>query len=123
MPGNDPETVAVEFQFYATFREAVGRKAVTRDLPAGATLGDALADLADEYPDLRGEILREDETERPDEGDVGRPSEDETERPDEEGVELRDGVRALRNGREAVDAAARLEDGDEVSFMTPIHGG
>ncbi|MFC7080392.1 ubiquitin-like small modifier protein 1 [Halorussus caseinilyticus] len=92
------ETLTVELTFYATFREAVGRKSLTRELPASATLGDALADAAEEYPDLDGEIL------------------------DESG-ELRHGVRALKNGRESADADTRLEDGDEVSFVTPIHGG
>jgi molybdopterin synthase sulfur carrier subunit len=90
--------VSVELRFYATFREAVGEKAVTREVPDGATLGDALADAVEEYPDLDRQILTEN-------GD------------------LRDGVRALRNGREAVEADSRLDDGDEVSFMTPIHGG
>lgn len=96
-PNDESEPISVELTFYATFRDTVGQKSVTRDLPAGATLGDALADAAEEYPDLDAEIL-----------DDGR---------------LRDGVRALRNGRERADADTRLDDGDEVSFVMPIHGG
>ncbi|WP_115863816.1 ubiquitin-like small modifier protein 1 [Halorussus litoreus] len=92
------EPIAVELKFYATFRDAVGRKSVTRELPAGATLGDALADAAEAYPDIDEEIL------------TGRG-------------EVRDGVRALRNGRERATAETTLADGDEVSFVTPIHGG
>lgn len=92
------ETVTVELRFYAPFKDAVGEKTVALDLPAGATLGDAVARVADEYPALDGEIL-------------------------DENRELRQGVRALRNGSDRAEADTRLRDGDEVSFTTPIHGG
>lgn len=92
------ETMTVELRFYAPFREAVGRKSVTTELPAGATLEEALANVTEEYPELDGEVLDED-------GKIGK------------------GVRALRNGRNQAEADTHLEDGDEVSFMTPIHGG
>lgn len=96
---SDPEDpISVELKFYATFRDAVGRKSLTRELPADATLADALADAAEEYPDLEDELLTDD-------------------------GEIRDGVRALKNGRAAAEADTRLGDGDDVSFVNPIHGG
>lgn len=88
----------VELRFYAPFREAVGEKSVQIQLPHGATLADAIARVADDHPDLDGEILTEND-------------------------EIRRGVRALKNGGEKADADAELEDGDSVSFTTPIHGG
>ncbi|USZ68412.1 MoaD/ThiS family protein [Halorussus salilacus] len=95
---NPDETVTVELRFYAPFRDAVGEKTVALDLPAGATLGDALARVAERHPEVEGKLL------------------------DDEG-EVRRGVRALRNGNERAEADDRLDDGDEVSFTTPIHGG
>ena len=98
-PNSDPdETMTVELNFYAPFREAVGEKTVVRELPRGATLADALARIAEDRPALDGEILNED-------------------------GEIRRGVRALKNGGEKAEADTRLEDGDTVSFTTPIHGG
>jgi molybdopterin synthase sulfur carrier subunit len=93
---SDP--ITVELKFYATFRDAVGQKSLTRELPAEATLADALAEAAEEYPDLDGKILSED-------------------------GEIRESVRALKNGRESAEADTVLEDGDDVSFVNPIHGG
>ena len=92
------EQISVELRFYAPFKEAVGEKSVTLELPRGATVADALAEVVGENPDLHGKLLN----------DAGR---------------IPDGVRALHNGRAAADGDTRLEDGDEVSFTTPIHGG
>ena len=97
-PSDSDETMTVELTFYAPFREAVGEKTVALDLPRGATLADALDRVAADHPDLDGEILDEDEA-------------------------IRRGVRALKNGGEKAEADTRLEDGDAVSFTTPIHGG
>jgi len=96
--GDPGETVSIELTFYAPFREIVGEKSVGMDLARGATVGDALARVADERPDLDGEIV------------------------DESG-EVRTGVRALLNGGERAAADTELADGDSVSFTTPIHGG
>lgn len=92
------ETISVELRFYAPFREHVDEKSVVFELPRGATVGDALARAAEDYPNLDGEVL------------------------DDSG-EMRDGVRALRNGRAAAEEDTRLEDGDDISLTTPIHGG
>jgi len=92
------EPIAVELVFYAPFRESVDEKSLGVALPSGATLGDALARVADDRPALDGEIL------------------------DESG-EIRTGVRALLNGGERAAADTELADGDSVSFTTPIHGG
>lgn len=97
MTRSSPERITVELTFYATYREAVGQKSLTRDLPADATLADLLADLADEYPDLDGRLTEE--------GD------------------LRPQVTVLRNGTERADLDTRLEDGDELSVTSPVHGG
>lgn len=96
--GEAGEMVTVELRFYAPFKDAVGRKSVVLGLPDGATLGDALARAVEEYPDLEGKLVSE-------------------------SGGIRDGVRALHNGHARAEADTRLEDGDEVSFTTPIHGG
>ena len=92
------DTLTVELRFYAPFKDAVGQKSVVIRLPEEATLGDALARAVEEYPDLDGKLV------------------------DGEG-KLSSGVRALHNGHARAEADTRLEDGDEVSFTTPIHGG
>ncbi|WP_132060776.1 MoaD/ThiS family protein [Halorussus amylolyticus] len=92
------ETVTVELNFYAPFRDAVGEKTVVEELPRGATLADAVGRVAERHPELDGMVLN-------DEGEVKR------------------GVTALRNGHDRAVADGALEDGDSVSFTTPIHGG
>jgi molybdopterin synthase sulfur carrier subunit len=92
------DATTVELRFYAPFKEAVGQKSVVLDLPGDATLGDALARAVEEYPDLDGKLVDGD-------GNIAT------------------GVRALHNGHARAEADTRLEDGDEVSFTTPIHGG
>jgi len=96
--GESGERVTVELTFYAPFRDATDRKTVEQTHPRGASVGDALARAVETYPDLDGKLL----------DDAGR---------------IPDGVRILRNGRARAEADARLEDGDELSFTTPIHGG
>jgi MoaD family protein len=95
---DDAPSITVEFAFYVQFRDAVGQKRLVREVPEGTTFGEVLGRLADRYPELEGELVTE-------------------------AGELADGVRALRNGRERAGGDTRLEDGDEVSLMTPIHGG
>ncbi|PSQ45387.1 molybdopterin synthase sulfur carrier subunit [Halobacteriales archaeon SW_6_65_15] len=92
------EATTVELRFYAPFKDAVDQKSVAFELPDDATLSDALARAVEEYPDLDGKLVAED-------------------------GELSSGVRALHNGHARAEADTRLEDGDEVSFTTPIHGG
>jgi molybdopterin synthase sulfur carrier subunit len=98
-PSNGTEdATTVELRFYAPFKDAVGEKSVVFELPDDATLGDALARAVEEYPDLDGKLVAED-------------------------GEIASGVRALHNGHARAEADTGLEDGDEVSFTTPIHGG
>lgn len=50
----------VEIRFFANFREAVGRKTIHREVADDATIGDLLAELSEEYPEM--ELLDEDGT-------------------------------------------------------------
>lgn len=43
----------VEFEFYATIRDAVGEDAETRPVEEGATVSDALAALAQAHPEVK----------------------------------------------------------------------
>lgn len=42
----------IEFVCYATIRDAVGRKTLERELPAGSTVGDAVESLGEEFAAL-----------------------------------------------------------------------
>lgn len=95
------DSISLEYRFFATFREAVGGKSIERDLPAGATVGDALAEVEAEFPELAGDVL------------------------DEDG-EIRPHLSVLKNGREVVHLEGpetRLEDGDRLSVFPPVAGG
>ncbi|MFB6305007.1 MAG: ubiquitin-like small modifier protein 1 [Haloferacaceae archaeon] len=88
----------VELKFFATFREAVGSKFVTREVDDGATVGDLLAALEAEYEGL--ELLED--------GD------------------LRPQINVLKNGREVLHmegTATPLADGDTVAVFPPVAGG
>lgn len=58
-------TMEVEFVSHATIRDAVGEKSVTMDVPDSATLGEALSEFADAYPDVRSLLLDSDDDVRP----------------------------------------------------------
>ena len=91
----------LELRFFATFREAVGQKVVDREFDEGATVGDVLAAIEAEYPELVGEILDDD-------GDI-RPQ-----------------LSILKNGREVVHidgTETALADGDRLSVFPPVAGG
>lgn len=102
MSGADQEgTMELELRFFATFREAVGRKVVDREFEEGANVGDVLAAVEAEYPELVGEILDDD-------GDI-RPQ-----------------LSILKNGREVVHidgTETSLSDGDRLSVFPPVAGG
>ncbi|MFC7202621.1 ubiquitin-like small modifier protein 1 [Haloferax namakaokahaiae] len=90
----------LELRFFATFREAVGQKTLTRDVDAGATIGDVLHSLEAEYGGLSGQIL--------------------------ENGDLRPHVNVLKNGREVLHLdglETTLENGDTVSVFPPVAGG
>ena len=52
-------TVTVEVRLYAQLRDPVGRKTTRLDLPPGSTVGDALWELAAEYPALRDRLFED----------------------------------------------------------------
>jgi MoaD family protein len=55
----------VEFEFYATLRDAVGEKAVVRDLEAGTSVETALHAVADGYDGLESLVFRANGAVRP----------------------------------------------------------
>ncbi|WP_281194436.1 ubiquitin-like small modifier protein 1 [Halorubrum sp. F4] len=101
--------IEVVFRAYGPVRDALGAKTVECELPAGATVGDLLAKLTDEHPELDRRLygggLGDD-----DPGDGG----------------LSDAVSLTVNGtnvsrREGLET--ELSAGDEVRVAPPIHGG
>lgn len=90
----------LELRFFATFRQAVGRKTLHREFPDDATVGDVLRGIEDEWPGLAGELLGD--------GDI-QPQ-----------------LSVLRNGREVVHlegTATQLSEGDTLSVFPPVAGG
>jgi molybdopterin synthase sulfur carrier subunit len=90
----------LELRFFATFRAAVGQKTIEREFDDGATVGEILAALEDEFEGLSGELI--------------------------EDGEIRDQLSVLKNGREVlhmegVDTV--MEDGDRLSVFPPVAGG
>lgn len=101
MSGTDEPAVDLELRFFATFREAVGRKEIDRTFDDGVEVGDVLRALEAEFPELAGELLDGD-------GDI-RPQ-----------------LSVLKNGREVVHlegTETSLDDGDRVSVFPPVAGG
>lgn len=91
----------LELRFFATFREAVGQKTVDWEFDDGTDIGQVLAAIEDEYPELVGELLDDDD-------------------------EIQPQLTVLKNGREVVhidDTETTLEDGDRVSIFPPVAGG
>lgn len=89
--------MAVELRFFATFREAVGQKVLEREVAEGATVGDVLDDLVDEY----GIDVYED-------------------------GEIRNQVSVMKNGKDVYHLDGRdtpLADGDTLSVFPPVAGG
>lgn len=90
----------VQLRFFATFRQAVGQKVVEREYPEGATIGEVLRDLEDEYDELAGQLIED--------GD------------------LRPHINVLKSGREALHLDGmdtELADGDTLSVFPPVAGG
>jgi len=52
--------MGIEVRFYAHLRDAVGQKTVSREYEGPVTVGDVLADLAAEFPDLSGAVFADD---------------------------------------------------------------
>ncbi|MFC6725577.1 ubiquitin-like small modifier protein 1 [Halobium palmae] len=90
----------LELRFFATFREAVGTKTVSREVADGAAVGDVLRELEASYEGLEGQLIED--------GD------------------LRPQINVLKNGREVLHMegmATTLEDGDTLSVFPPVAGG
>lgn len=91
----------VECNFFGPFRGAVGAKTVERELPAGATVADLAAVLADEFDELSEAIVNEDGG-------------------------LADGINVTvdgRNVRQLEGESTPLADGVTVRFAPPVVGG
>lgn len=90
----------LDMRFFATYREAVGQKELTRAFDDGVSVGDVLATLEDEYEGLDGQLL--------------------------EDGEIRPQLSVLKNGRDVVHmdgADTDLEEGDLLSVFPPVAGG
>ncbi len=91
----------LELKFFATFRAIVGQKTVDREFPDDSTVGDVLATLESEYPDMEDRLL------------------------DDEGT-IRGQLSILKNGQNVLHlegAATPLSAGDTVSVFPPVAGG
>lgn len=89
----------LELRFFATFRQTVGGKVLEAEYEDGATAGDVLRALDEEYPDL--DLFGEDDS-------------------------LREFVTVMKNGQqithlEGLDTG--LSDGDTLSVFPPVAGG
>jgi molybdopterin synthase sulfur carrier subunit len=91
----------VELRCFGPVREAVGAKTAERELADGATVGDLLAELTTEAPELEGQLLDES-------GEVGGSINVTVEG---------------RNVRQLDGAATTLTDGDVVRIAPPVVGG
>ncbi len=90
----------LDLRFFATFREAVGQKELSREFDDDATVGDVLTALEAEYDGLEGRLL--------------------------ENGSIAPQLSVLKNGRDVVhmdDAETELEDGDLLSVFPPVAGG
>lgn len=94
------EPIDLELRLFATFREAVGQKTITREFPADVTVGEVLTALEAEFPDLDEQLLGED------------------------GIQPQ--LNVLKNGREVLHLDGldeQLEAGDRLSLFPPVAGG
>lgn len=93
---------SMEWKLFANLAETVGDKHVTVDVGPGATFGEALDALLDAHPELRSEVLNDDD-------------------------ELRDHIRVLHNGDnpfvEGDGRETELAEGDELALFPPVSGG
>ena len=89
----------IEIRSFASFREALGQKTLSRTASDGATVGDVLRELAEEHPDL--EVFEAD----------GTP---------------REYITVMKNGKDVVHMDGMetgLDDGDTISAFPPVAGG
>jgi len=89
----------IEMRFFANFRDAVGQKEISREVDGNATVGSALEEITEEYPDV--DLFAEDGS-------------------------LREFLSVMKNGRDItyIDGLeTELEVGDTVSVFPPVAGG
>ncbi|MFO7925309.1 MAG: ubiquitin-like small modifier protein 1 [Halobacteriota archaeon] len=101
MSGESDDAVRLELRFFATFRAAVGQKVLERGFDAGTTVGEVLAAIESEFPEVAGDIL------------------------DDEGA-IKPQLSVLKNGREVIHIDGTetvMEDGDTLSVFPPVAGG
>lgn len=101
MSDGETGSIELELRFFANFRTAVGQKKIHRTFETGVTVGDVLAALESEFPELAGDILDEED-------------------------EIKPQLSVLQNGREVVHidgTATTLDDGDTLSVFPPVAGG
>ena len=95
------DSIGLQLKFFANFRAAVGQKLIEREFDAGANVGDVLAAIESEFPELAGDILDEEDNIKPQ-------------------------LSVLKNGREVIHidgTETMLEDGDTLSIFPPVAGG
>lgn len=98
---SDTGEVELELRFFANFRSAVGQKELARRFGSDVTVGDVLAAIESEFPELAGDLL-------------------------DEAGNIKQQLSVLKNGREVVHidgTATALEDGDRLSVFPPVAGG
>jgi len=89
----------IEMRFFANFRDAVGQKEISREVPDDATVGTVLAGIVEEYPEV--DIFQADGS-------------------------VREFLSIMKNGRDItyIDGVdTELEAGDTVSVFPPVAGG
>lgn len=91
----------VELRCFGPVREAVGAKTAERELPEGATVGDLLAALVADAPELEGQL-------RDESGEVA------------ESINV---TVEGRNVRQLAGVETTLSDGDVVRIAPPVVGG
>ena len=90
----------IQLRFFATFRDAVGRKTVSRSIESDVTVGEVLESLEAEYDGLEGRLLEN--------GSVAQH------------------LSVLKNGRDVTHldgVDTDLDDGDVLSVFPPVAGG
>lgn len=92
----------MQWKLFADLAEVAGEREVAVDVPAGATVGDAVDALIASEPALADRVLDDDGT-------------------------LRDHINVLRNGTnvrtQEEGLATVLEPGDELAMFPPVSGG
>ncbi len=92
--------IELELRMFATFREAVGQKTITREFPESVAVGEVLEALEDEFEGLDGQLL--------------------------DGDEIQPQLNVLKNGREVLHLDGLEEElvaGDRLSLFPPVAGG